>query len=55
MNSFEKRQWARLICCVLAVIAATLFLTGIIGGKEMTYQLPAAQASGTAAIQETAE
>ena len=39
MNNFEKRQWVRLILCVLVLIAVSLFLTGIIGGEHMTYNL----------------
>ena len=39
MNNFEKKQWIRLILCALVLIAASLFLTGIIGGEHMTYTL----------------
>ena len=56
MNNFEKRQWVRLILCVLVLIAVSLFLTGIIGGEHMTYNL-AEKAGGTAvngtAVEET--
>ncbi len=44
MDYFEKKQWARAICSLLAALVITLFLSGIIGGKEMTYQLPDANA-----------
>ena len=40
MNYFEKKQWIRLSVCAVIVIVAALFLTGIIGGKHMTYQMP---------------
>ena len=40
MNYFEKKQWIRLGICVVVLIAVSLFLTGIIGGKNLTYQLP---------------
>ncbi len=56
MNNFEKRQWVRLILCVLVLIAVSLFLTGIIGGEHMTYNL-AEKADGAAvngtAVEET--
>ena len=54
MNNFEKKQWLRLILCVLVLIAASLFLTGIIGGEHMTYNLAdsAPAVSGTA-VEET--
>ena len=56
MNNFEKRQWVRLILCVLVLIAVSLFLTGIIGGEHMTYNL-AEKANGAAvngtAVEET--
>ena len=32
MNYFEKKQWIRLGICAVLLIAASLFLTGIIGG-----------------------
>ena len=47
MNNFEKRQWVRLILCALVLIAVSLFLTGIIGGEHMTYNL-AEKANGPA-------
>ena len=54
MNNFEKKQWLRLILCVLVLIAVSLFLTGIIGGEHMTYNLgdSAPAVSGTA-VEET--
>ena len=56
MNNFEKKQWLRLILCALVLIAASLFLTGIIGGEHMTYtlteQTDAPAVSGTA-VEET--
>ncbi len=56
MNNFEKRQWVRLILCVLVLIAVSLFLTGILGGAHMTYNL-AEKADGQAvngtAVEET--
>ena len=39
MNYFEKKQWIRLGICAVLLIAASLFLTGIIGGEHMTYSL----------------
>ena len=31
MNSFEKKQWIRIVLCTLAVAALALVLTGILG------------------------
>ena len=39
MNEFKKKQWTRIALSLIAVIVAVLFLTGVIGGKPMTYQL----------------
>ena len=39
MNEFKRKQWTRIGLSLIAVVAATLFLTGIIGGKAMTYQV----------------
>ena len=39
MNVFQKKQWTRIGLSIVAVIAAALFLTGIIGGKPMTYRI----------------
>ena len=39
MKKKKKKQWTRIILSLIAVIVAALFLTGIIGGKPMTYQL----------------
>ena len=39
MNEFKKKQGTRIALSLLAVAVAVLFLTGIIGGKAMTYQL----------------
>jgi len=39
MNEFKRKQWARIGLSLVAVAVAVLFLTGIIGGKAMTYQL----------------
>ena len=39
MNEFKRKQWARIGLSLIAVIVATLFLTGIIGGEHMTYSL----------------
>ncbi len=35
----DQKQWVRIICCAAAVLVAALFLSGIIGGKNMTYHL----------------
>ena len=39
MNEFKRKQWTRIGLSLLAVIAAALFLTGVVGGKNMTYQV----------------
>ena len=39
MNVFQKKQWTRIGLSLVAVIIAVLFLTGVIGGKPMTYQV----------------
>ncbi len=39
MNEFKRKQWARIGLSLVAVAVAVLFLTGIIGGKPMTYQI----------------
>ena len=38
MNYFRKQQWIRIALSVVVVAVVTLFLTGVIGGKPMTYQ-----------------
>ena len=39
MNYFEKKQWIRLAVCAVVLVVASLFLTGIIGGEHLKYQL----------------
>ena len=39
----EKGQWIRIVCCALAVIAAVLYLCGILGGKPLTYRISDAE------------
>ena len=39
MNEFKRKQWTRIGLSLVAVIVAVLFLTGVIGGKPMTYQV----------------
>ena len=39
MNEFKRKQWTRIGLSLIAVIVAVLFLTGVIGGKPMTYQV----------------
>ena len=39
MNEFKRKQWARIGLSLIAVVVAVLFLTGVIGGKAMTYQV----------------
>ncbi len=39
MNEFKRKQWARIGLSLTAVIVATLFLAGVIGGKPMTYRI----------------
>jgi len=39
MNYFRKKQATRIGVSILAVAVAVIFLTGIIGGKAMTYQV----------------
>ena len=39
MNEFKKKQWARIGLSLIALIAASLFLTGLAGGKNMTYRI----------------
>ena len=39
MNYFRKKQATRIGVSILAVAAAVIFLTGIIGGKPLTYQV----------------
>ena len=46
MNYFEKKQWIRLVCCVLVLAVASLFLSGIIGGEHLVYPKPAEKAAG---------
>ena len=38
MNSFEKKQWIRIVLCLLAVVAAVLLLTNLLTGKELSYR-----------------
>jgi len=37
MNEFKRKQWTRIGLSLLALIAATLFLSGIIGGKNLVF------------------
>ena len=46
MNYFEKKQWIRLVCCMLMLAVASLFLSGIIGGEHLVYPKPAEKAAG---------
>ena len=39
MNEFKRKQWIRIGLSIAAVLVAVLFLTGIVGGKSMTYQV----------------
>ena len=39
MNEFKRKQWTRIGLSILAVAVAVLFLTGVIGGEPMTYQV----------------
>ena len=39
MNEFKRKQWTRIGLSLIAVVVAVLFLTGVIGGKAMTYQV----------------
>ena len=39
MNEFKRKQWTRIALSVIAVAVAALFLTGIIGGRNMTYRI----------------
>ena len=39
MNEFKRKQWTRIGLSLIAVVVAVLFLTGVIGGKAMTYQI----------------
>ncbi len=39
MNEFKKKQGARIGLSLIALIAASLFLTGLVGGKNMTYRI----------------
>ena len=39
MNYFRKKQATRIGVSILAVAVAVIFLTGIIGGKPLTYQV----------------
>ena len=39
MNELKRKQWTRIGLSIVAVAVAVLFLTGIIGGKAMTYQV----------------
>ncbi|MCR4876924.1 MAG: FMN-binding protein, partial [Clostridiales bacterium] len=39
MNEFKRKQWTRIGLSIVAVVIAALFLTGIVGGKDMTYRL----------------
>ena len=40
MNYFEKKQWIRLAVCAVVLLAVSLFLTGVIGGKNLVYKMP---------------
>ncbi len=39
MNYFEKKQWIRIACCAVVVLAAVLWLTGAFSGKPVSYYL----------------
>ena len=39
MNHLEKRQWIRLACCALVVLAAVLWLCGVFSGGNVRYHL----------------
>ena len=39
MNEFKRKQWTRIGLSILALAAAVVFLTGVIGGKPITYQV----------------
>ena len=39
MNEFKRKQWTRIGLSLVAVVLASLFLAGIVGGKPMTYRL----------------
>ena len=49
MNYFEKKQWIRLILCMIVLAAVSLFLSGIIGGEHLTYNLRTGSVKGTEA------
>ena len=38
MNSFEKKQWVRIVLCLLAVAAAVLLLTDLLSGQNLSYR-----------------
>ena len=39
MNYFKKKQWTRITCCAVVVLAAVLWLTGAFSGKPVSYFL----------------
>ena len=39
MNEFKRKQWLRIGASIVALLVATLFLGGVIGGKPMTTQV----------------
>ena len=39
MNYFKKKQWTRITCCAVVVLAAVLWLTGVFSGKPVSYFL----------------
>ena len=49
MNYFEKKQWIRLILCMIVLAAVSLFLSGIIGGEHLTYNMRTGSVKGTEA------
>ncbi len=39
MNEFKRKQWIRIGLSIVVILVATLFLTGVIGGKHVTHQV----------------
>ena len=47
MNYFEKKQWIRMVLCVIVLLGISLYLSGVIGGEHLTYNLRTGSVKGT--------
>ena len=46
-NYFEKKQWIRMVLCVIVLLGISLYLSGVIGGEHLTYNLRTGSVKGT--------